>query len=101
MVIVLIGARAAPYVAEVSSEQLVALANDDSGPVSHTRSIPPGSYAGDADRAWAMLSKDMMHAMRFESIAAAREFYERGFHSLPLPQAGRIPQQLNQLPQGG
>jgi hypothetical protein len=97
MIIVLIGARTAPYVAEVTPEQLILLANDVNGPVSHTSSLPPGVYPSDWEKAWAILSKDMAHARRFQNQELAEYFYARTRHNLPVSQTVKVLELLSKL----
>jgi hypothetical protein len=97
MIIVLISARKEPYVAEVTFEQLIDLANDTDGPVSHTQSLPPGVYATDFDKAWAVLCKDLVHARHFVTVEDAEHFYAQSRHELPVTQAVKVIGSLRRL----
>ncbi len=97
MIVVFISARTPLFVAEVTHDQLMLWAHDDSSPVSHTSSLPPGSYDSDVERAWTILSKDKIHAARFHTAEAAEEFYTHTQHGLSTPQAVAVLNRLRQI----
>lgn len=98
MVVVLLSALGAPHVLSVTKDQLILLAANADGILPHTESVPPGSYGSDFERAWAILSKDMVHARYFDDTVAALRFYTGERHELSVRQIMPIVNLLRRLP---
>ncbi len=98
MIVVLVPARGAPHVLDVTAEQVVLLARNAHADIPHTSSIPPGVYASEFDEAWAVLTKDMFHARYFDSVNEGLRFYSAARHPLAAHQTGAVMALLKRLP---